>query len=67
MATQRRSTEAIGDALMRRWFQERGGEIGVRVGETNNGVLSLHLLSGHRAAEGRWSRGGREVAAVRHQ
>jgi hypothetical protein len=31
------------------------------------GVLSLHLLSGHRAAEGRWSRGGREVAAVRHQ
>jgi hypothetical protein len=37
MATQRRSTEATGGALMRRWFQERGGEIGVRVGETNNG------------------------------
>jgi hypothetical protein len=37
MAKQRRSTEAAGGASMGRWFQARGGEIGVGVGAVENG------------------------------
>jgi hypothetical protein len=44
MTTRWCSTEAVGGALMERWFQVREGEIGVRVSEADNGVLSLHLL-----------------------
>jgi hypothetical protein len=36
MATRRRSTEAVGGAMMGRWFQAQGGEIGARVGAVDN-------------------------------
>jgi hypothetical protein len=45
MATQRRSIEVTGGALMGTWFQARGGEIGVRVGVVDNGgALVAHFI-----------------------
>jgi hypothetical protein len=37
MVTQQRSTEAVGGALMGRWFWARGWEIGAEVGAMDNG------------------------------
>jgi hypothetical protein len=37
MAIRWRSTETIGGAMMGRWFQARGGEIGAEVGAVDNG------------------------------
>jgi hypothetical protein len=37
MATQRRSIEAVGGAMMGRWFRARGGEIRAGVDAIDNG------------------------------
>jgi hypothetical protein len=45
IATRRCSTEAVGGASMGRWFQTRGGEIGVGMGVVDNeGALVMPFI-----------------------
>jgi hypothetical protein len=66
MVTQRRSTKAVSDVLMGRWFWVRGGEIGAGMGAVDNGGALVTPFIGS-LGSGRWAVKGREATAVELQ